>query len=109
MVTGGGRGGGRAVALAYAAAGADVVVAARTSAEIDSCAEQMRALGRRALAVPTDVADPSQVDSLFEATRGELGEVDILVNNAAGPSGVGDLWQIESDDWRECMQVNLDS
>ena len=109
LVTGGGRGIGRAVALAYAAAGADVVVAARTSPEIDSCAEQMRAMGRRALAVPTDVGDPAQVDSLFDATRRDLGEVDILVNNAAGPAGVGDLWEIDPDDWRECMRVNLDS
>lgn len=109
LVTGGGRGIGRAVAVAYAGAGADLVLAARTTEEIDSCAEEIRALGRRALAVPTDVGEPEQVDRLFAAAREAFGRVDILVNNAAGPAGVGDLWQIEPDDWRECMRVNLDS
>ena len=55
--------------MAYAGAGADLVLAARTSEEIDSCAEEIRALGRRALAVPTDVGEPEQVDRITDAAR----------------------------------------
>ena len=109
LVTGGGRGVGRAVALAYARAGADLVLAARTASEIESCAEEVRALGRRALAVPTDVGEPEQVDRLFEAAQDTFGRVDVLVNNAATAAGSGRLWQIEPEEWRECMRVNLDS
>jgi NAD(P)-dependent dehydrogenase (short-subunit alcohol dehydrogenase family) len=82
LVTGGGRGIGRAIALTLAEAGADVAVAARTVAEIDSVAKEVREVGRRSVAVPTDVAVSAQVDALIAATERELGPIDILVNNA---------------------------
>jgi len=84
MVTGGGRGIGRGIALAYAEAGADVVVCARSQDQIDDTAEQIRARGRRALAVPCDVTKREQLDELVARTTDELGRVDILVNNAGG-------------------------
>lgn len=84
VVTGAGRGIGRAIALAYAEAGADVVCAARTPADIEATAEQIRALGQRALPVPCDVLERAQLEHLVDASLDEFGKVDILVNNAGG-------------------------
>lgn len=82
IVTGAGRGIGRTIALALAEAGADVVVAARTVSEIESTAEQVRALGRRSMPAPADVSNPDDVDALVDRTLEEFGKVDIMVNNA---------------------------
>src|ERR671929_625229 len=82
VITGGGTGLGRAMALAFAKAGADVVVGARRAGPIEETAELVRSLGRRALAIPTDVTDSAQADRLIETTLDQLGQVDILVNNA---------------------------
>ncbi len=84
IVTGAGQGIGRAIALAVAEAGADVAVAARTEADIEEVAATIRALGRRAVAVPTDVMDDEALDHLVATTMGELGHLDLLVNNAGG-------------------------
>jgi 7-alpha-hydroxysteroid dehydrogenase len=84
IVTGAGRGIGRAIALAFAEAGADVICAARTQEEIDATAADVRARGRRARAVRCDVTDRAQLEGLVEAALGELGRLDVLVNNAGG-------------------------
>lgn len=84
IVTGGGQGIGRATAVALAEAGADVVVAARTESDIDEVAAGIASIGRRALAVPTDVMDSDALDVLVERTVAELGRLDVLVNNAGG-------------------------
>lgn len=84
LVTGGGRGIGEGIALAFAEAGADVVVCARSVEQIEQTAEQIRARGRRALAVPCDVTKRDQLEALVEATLAEFGRIDILVNNAGG-------------------------
>ncbi len=84
LVTGAGRGIGAGIATAFAEAGADVVCAARTPAEIDAVAERVRALGRRALTVPCDVMERAQLESLAACAIAELGRVDVLVNNAGG-------------------------
>jgi len=84
IVTGGGRGIGRASALALAEAGADVAVAARRQDTLDEVASTIRALGRRALPIATDVNDFDALDRLVERTAGELGGIDVLVNNAGG-------------------------
>lgn len=80
LVVGGGRGLGRCIALALAREGADIVVAARTKSEIDGAAEEIRKLGRRALAVKTDVVDYGQVVKMVEASLNEFGRIEILVN-----------------------------
>src|SRR5206468_9238599 len=82
IITGGGTGLGRAMALAFAQAGADVVVGARRQGPIDETADMVKALGRRSLAVSTDVTDSAQADRLIARTLDQLGQVDILVNNA---------------------------
>ena len=84
IVTGAGKGIGAGCARALAEAGADVVCAARTQADIDAVAAQVRELGRRALAVPTDVTVTEQLETLAARTVAELGRIDILVNNAGG-------------------------
>jgi 7-alpha-hydroxysteroid dehydrogenase len=84
LVTGAGRGIGQAIAFAFAECGADVVCSARSRDEIEATAERVRGLGRRALAVPCDVNERAQLESLVATTLSELGRVDVLVNNAGG-------------------------
>jgi 7-alpha-hydroxysteroid dehydrogenase len=84
LVTGAGRGIGRGCALAFAECGANVVCSARSQGEIDDTATQVRALGRRALAVPCDVNERDQLERLVAETLREFGRVDVLVNNAGG-------------------------
>jgi 7-alpha-hydroxysteroid dehydrogenase len=84
LVTGASRGIGRAAALALAEAGADVVVASRTRADVEAVAEEARTLGRRAVAVPFDVMDLDRLGELVDAAVDGLGGLDILVNNAGG-------------------------
>ena len=84
LVTGAGRGIGRGIALAFAEAGADVVCAARTPDQIEDTAAQIRALGRRAVAIPCDVMRTEDLDALADRSLDELGRLDVLVNNAGG-------------------------
>ena len=83
-VTGAGRGIGEGIAIALADAGADVVVAARREHEIEAVANRIRSLGRRALAVPTDVLTATGIEELVERTAKEMGKLTIMVNNAGG-------------------------
>ena len=106
IITGGGRGIGRATALAFAKEGADVVLAARTKTEISSVAKEVEALGRRALAVPTDVQIKTEVDELVIQTLNSFGQVDILVNNA-GVAIHNPISKIREEDWDLTMAVNL--
>ena len=110
VITGGGTGFGRAMALAFAEAGAHVVVGARRLGPIEETAELVRGLGRRALAVPTDVTDSAQCDRLIATAVAELGRLDILVNNAgidrATPRGKA-LVEITDEEWRRGMDINL--
>jgi 7-alpha-hydroxysteroid dehydrogenase len=84
IVTGAGKGIGRGIALGFAEAGADVVCAARTPADLEETAKGVRERGRRALAVPTDVTKTDQLERLVAATLAEFGRLDLLVNNAGG-------------------------
>jgi NAD(P)-dependent dehydrogenase (short-subunit alcohol dehydrogenase family) len=82
LITGGSKGIGRAIALAFAREGAHVSLGARGPEELEGAAKEIKAEGRRALAVPTDVTDADQVEALIRTTVEELGGIDILVNNA---------------------------
>jgi 7-alpha-hydroxysteroid dehydrogenase len=84
LVTGAGRGIGRGIALAFAEAGADVVCAARTRADLEATAGEVRARGRRALVVPCDVMQTEALEALVAASVTEFGRLDLLVNNAGG-------------------------
>ncbi|MEU2254852.1 SDR family oxidoreductase [Nocardia xishanensis] len=84
VVTGAGRGLGRAIALAFAEAGADVLVAARTKSQLDEVAEQVAAVGRRAHVVPADLSDADAAASLAATAVDRFGRLDIVVNNVGG-------------------------
>ncbi len=84
IVTGAGKGIGRGIAVAFAEAGADVACAARTAADIEETARQVRERGRRAIAVPCDVNLTADLERLVATTVEQLGRLDILVNNAGG-------------------------
>jgi 7-alpha-hydroxysteroid dehydrogenase len=84
IVTGAGRGIGAACALAFAEAGADVVMAARTKEQLEDVANQAADRGRRALGVPCDVSETANLELIIEQAMGEFGRIDIVVNNAGG-------------------------
>jgi NAD(P)-dependent dehydrogenase (short-subunit alcohol dehydrogenase family) len=105
LVTGGGRGIGRAVALSLATAGADVAVTARSSKELEETAAAIRALGRRAEAIVCDVTDRPQVDAMVGRVKSALGDPLILVNNA-GIAGSAKLADTTDEMWDRMLRVN---
>ena len=106
LVTGGGRGIGRAIALALAREGAHVAVIARTTAEIEVVAGAARALGRKAVAVPCDVTDRGQVDAAVRAVADALGPIQILANNA-GIAISAKFTDTDDALWEQHLRVNL--
>jgi 3-oxoacyl-[acyl-carrier protein] reductase len=107
IVTGGGTGIGAATALLMAEHGADVVVAARTVADLERNAEQVHSkTDRRCLVVPTDVKQEDQVVRLVERTVDELGRIDVLVNNAGG-TRMGPLRDLPTRAWDASFDLNV--
>ncbi len=107
VVTGASRGIGRSIALGLAGAGADVVVASRKIQDLEPVAEEVRRLGRRALAVPTHTGRREDTERLIATTTRELGRVDVLVNNAATNPAFGPLIDITPEAWDKIMEVNV--
>src|SRR5437879_1972715 len=106
VVTGAGRGIGRAIALAFAAEGADVACVSRTAENSEKIAGEIRALGRRAWALAVDVSDAAAVNAAAEKILAEAGRVDILVNNA-GVTRDGLLMRMSDEDWDAVLNTNL--
>jgi NAD(P)-dependent dehydrogenase (short-subunit alcohol dehydrogenase family) len=106
IVTGGGGGIGRGISLAFASAGADVVIADIVPERCEETATRVRELGRRALAIPTDVMDTAQIRALIDKTLKELGRIDILVNNVGGSNPRPFMEQSERS-WRRHIDINL--
>ncbi len=106
IVTGAGRGIGRAVALAFAREGAAVALAARTASELETVAAQVKSRAGRALVVPTDVTHEASVASLTEKVLSEFNRVDILVT-AAGVASFAPLVDTKLEDWDRMLAVNL--
>ncbi len=111
IITGAGRGLGRAMAVKFAETGADIVAAARTQSQLEETAEAVKKTGRKCLIVPTDVTISAQVNALAEATIKEFGKIDILINNAGGGDGGAgkQLPEISDEDWRRGIDTNLTS
>ena len=107
IITGAGRGIGRAIALRYSQEGAAVALAARTPAQIDEAAAEIESAGGRALAIQCDVSSESDVDRLVDATVRQFGKIDILVNNAAVNLPPTDLTEVDLSVWRNVIDVNL--
>ncbi|MFT4556421.1 MAG: SDR family NAD(P)-dependent oxidoreductase [Planctomycetales bacterium] len=107
IITGGGRGIGRAIAIAYAEAGANVCVTARTASEIDQVAAEIKQSGGRSLAVTCDVSDRSSVESMIERTISEFGRLDILMNNAGGGLERTLVGEDDPDAWQQVVEINL--
>ena len=109
VVTGGGTGIGRGIALELARNGADVAIGGRRQGPLDEVAEEIRALGRRSIGVPTDVSKKGDVENLAAKVASELGDVDILVNNAANPGTGPQLLESDEERWDEIIDTNLKS
>ena len=107
IVTGGGSGIGRAISSAFAAEGAVVVVAARTAAPLDEITAEIKSLGGRARAIPTDITDESQVARLVAQTLEEYGRINILVNNGGIAGPAVNVVDMDLAKWNEVLAVNL--
>lgn len=108
FVTGGGRGIGRAIALALAGEGADIAVAARGEGEILAVSSEVEGLGRRALPLRMDVTRPEEVERGVGRALESFGRIDVLVNNAGAGHPLKPLVELSYEEWRRVMEVNLD-
>ncbi|MGZ9734065.1 3-ketoacyl-ACP reductase [Flavobacterium sp. GNP002] len=106
LITGAGKGIGKAIALALAKEGVNIILVARTQEEIDSVAAKVRSLRVKAVAITADVADINSVNSAVEKALAEFGTIDILINNA-GIAAFGKFLELEPTDWERIIQVNL--
>ena len=107
IVIGAGRGIGEAVALRFAREGARVVLAARTAAELDIVAAQIRAANGTALVQVTDVTNAEQVNQLVQVTLDTFHRIDLVVNAAGTYGPIGSLWEVDPDKWVRAFSVNL--
>jgi len=107
LVTGAGRGFGRAIAERFAQEGAAVALLARSLAEIDQVAQAIRAAGGHAIGVRCDVTDAASIEHAVGKVEELLGPVDLLVNNAGVPGPFGPIWQVDPDDWWRAQAIHI--
>jgi len=107
LVTGAGRGIGRAIALALSDAGASVAVCARSEDEISGTAGEIAARNGHALAIRADVAERQDVERMIAEVERDMGPIDLLVNNAAVAGPVGAIAATDPDDWWRTMEINV--
>jgi len=106
IVTGSGKGIGRAIALGFAETGANVVLCGRTKADLDSVAREILAKGSKALTIVADITVNDQLENLVNTTIKECGRIDILVNNAAR-SFLRSLLELREDGWDKVFNTNV--
>jgi len=106
LITGASTGIGQGIARLFAQEGAHLVLAARTQARLEAAAAELRAKGRRVLAIPTDVSKEAQVVALFQQTMATFGRLDILVNNA-GIYAAAPLEEMSLETWQQVIDINL--
>ena len=107
VVTGGGRGIGRAIARSLGQAGASVAVVARTPSDVEATAAMLGEEGGEAVGIRADVTDGASVDRMMREVERSLGPITILVNCAGTCGAIGPLWEIEPDDWRRDVDASL--
>jgi len=107
IVTGGAGSTGKYIALGYAKAGANVVVASRNQENLDKVAAEIKSLGRESLAIATDICVPERVDNLVKQTVDKFGRIDILVNNAGGILSFKEIEDLSLEDWDADIAFNL--
>jgi NAD(P)-dependent dehydrogenase (short-subunit alcohol dehydrogenase family) len=111
VVTGAGRGFGRAIAERLAAEGAKVALLSRSLTQLDEVAEAIRARcgsnGPRAIGVRCDVTDPHSIDHAIDKVEELLGPVDLMVNNAGVPGPFGPIWEVDADEWWKAQAVHI--
>ena len=107
IVTGGGTGIGQGIALEFARAGADIIVASRRLSVLEKMAKEINAIGRRSLCIVMDVSQKTAVANLVQKVMAEFGKIDVLVNSAA-IGGIGEpLLELNEDDWDRSININL--
>ena len=107
LVTGGGRGIGRAIACRLASSGSTVAVAARSVNELDETVRLIEHDGGEAMAFQVDVTDQQNVEHMVADVRDKLGHISLLVNNAGVPSKSGPIWVVDPESWWHCHEVNI--
>jgi len=107
LVTGGGRGLGRAFATVLAKAGAAVAIAARSRDQLVQTETLIRDHGGAAVSVTADVSDPDSVRAMVMQVENALGPVDLLVNNAGTGGPFGPTWEADAEEWWSCLEINL--
>ena len=108
LVTGAGRGIGKAISLEFAKKGADLVLCSRTMSEVEDVASEIAQIrGRSPEAFKVDVSDFTQVSDMVSKTIGHFGRIDVLVNNAAVQGPIGVLWKNELREWKRAVEINL--
>ena len=109
LVTGASRGIGRAIAVGYARAGADVAIAARSAEALAETKSDVEALGRKAFVVPADVTDRDAVRRMVDDAIAALGQLDVVVNNAGGTSFMVPFTDLRFEGWTKVMRLNTES
>jgi NAD(P)-dependent dehydrogenase (short-subunit alcohol dehydrogenase family) len=109
LITGAGRGIGRALALAFAREGSNIIICSRSSSELEPVAQEVRALGARVLAKPCDVSVSSQVSAFVAAGVKEFRQIDVLINNAGILGPIKPLVEVSDAEWKAVLAANLDS
>jgi NAD(P)-dependent dehydrogenase (short-subunit alcohol dehydrogenase family) len=107
LVTGAGRGIGRAMAIALAARGASVALTARSEEQLNETQAAIRELGGDSAVIPADMTDPDSITAMVRAVEGRFGAIDLLVNNAASGGQLGPTWESDPAEWWRCFEVNV--
>jgi NAD(P)-dependent dehydrogenase (short-subunit alcohol dehydrogenase family) len=107
LITGGGRGFGKAIALRFAAEGAAVTVTARTQAELDQTVKEIQGAGGQGFAVRGDVTNPADVARVVQAAQERFGPVTLFVNDAGIPGPFAPTWVVDPDEWWQAQQVHI--
>lgn len=107
LVTGGGRGFGRAIAERLAAEGASVAVMSRSRTELDGVVAGIAAAGSQAMAVTGDVTNAADIDAAVSAVEARFGPVSLMVNNAGVPGPFGPIWQVDADQWWQAQAIHI--